>query len=88
MRIVQFKSAAVSSTANAFGLRGIILVAKSGRAFEVAGNHLSVTHIRENPVISLPVGRRGKIKGTPSFSFELPRPLPRAPRAVVREVWA
>lgn len=71
-----FKVVSVSKNVNSFGLRGHVLVARNGEAWEVGANHLNSKKIGE--VVSL----HG------SFSdFEIPRRLPTAPKNVVDEVW-
>ena len=83
----QFKVATVSQNTNSFGLRGFILVAKDGQAFEAAANYLNVPN--KGDIITLP----GTTDGTRTRfnfakkSYEIPHPLSQAPSDVVKEIW-
>jgi hypothetical protein len=85
----EFKVVAASSNTNGFGLRGFVLIAKDGQAFEI-GQHAF------NPCV--PVLEKGKtIKvplrdGKPHFYGQqlgeiTVTPLAKAPAKVVKEVW-
>jgi len=78
-----FKVAALSSNLNSFGLRGMVVVADDGEAWEVGGNSLNVRP--RGAVVSVPMVRR-----KPNFSklgYEIPRKLPKAPPEVVAKLW-
>jgi len=80
--IESFKVAAVSTNTNSFGLYGHIFIARSGKAFEAAANHINRKNKGE--VVRLDADN-------PNFAelgFEIPRELPTAPEEVVNEVWA
>jgi hypothetical protein len=95
-RVMTFRIAAISSNTNAFGLRGVVLVSRSGVAFSAA------TYI--HPGWGLAVGNdvflRIVAPKAPKDSinryhwvtlggrvFEIPCPLPKAPRPVVRSLF-
>ena len=80
-----FKVVAISGNRNSFGLKGVVLVARDGQAFEVGSNdpHLpkegDVLEVPTKPGIGLDWGGLG---------FEIPRKLNQpAPPEVVRQVW-
>ncbi len=78
-----FKVAAISSNRNGFGLRGVVILAKDGTAWEFGSSdyHLPTRF----STIRLPEDEDGS-----SFAllgWEIPEKLPKAPRKVVREVW-
>ena len=83
-KIKRFKVAAVSSNANSFGLKGVVVIAKNGEAFEVGANTLSMP--KEGQVLGVPV--EGGSLNWARLGFEIPRELERAPRKVVKQVWA
>jgi len=79
----EFKVASVSENRNSFGLRGMILVARDGEAWQVAANNLNEK-------------KKGEILKVPSFGgkvdfsyleFEIPERVVDAPPGVVEEVW-
>lgn len=81
-----FVVAAKSGNYNSFGLRGMILVARTGEAWQVAANTLNEREIGERLQAPLnPVNRHPMWVG---FGFEIPEMLPPAPPKVVKEVWA
>lgn len=88
MKSVLFKLASLSSNTNSFGLRGAVLVARDGDAWEVGINHLAVDHLRSNGnKVTLDVDDEGHIHGSPVFSFEIPRKFPKAPPEVIRQLF-
>jgi len=80
-----FKVVAVSSIANSFGLRGMVLMAKDGEAWEVGVNHLYIKE--KNAIVSLPVKNGETQICCENFPCEIPRQLSKAPQKVVAEVW-
>lgn len=80
-----FTIASVSSNANSFGLYGHILVARDGEAWEVGLNYLNKRTKGTQIVMPLDNG------GGPRWALigaEIPKLLPKAPKAVLREVFA
>ena len=84
--VKEFKVAAVSSNRNSFGLRGHVLVARDGEAWQVAVNNLNERE-KGQIVRFAVVGGHVKVEPTAVFFFEIPERLKDAPPAVVREVW-
>lgn len=73
-----FRVAAVSSNTNSFGLRGYVLLARDGEAWEVA--HSDYPRWSKGADLAFPVG---------SFpGCEIPRRLPKAPAKIVKEIFA
>jgi regulator of replication initiation timing len=83
----QLKVVSVSSTKNSFGLRGYVLMDRSGDAWEVGkSDGGSSPAWSKDQLVSVPAH-----KGRPNWSkvgVEIPRELGTAPPKVVREVWA
>jgi hypothetical protein len=83
--MMQFKVAAISHNRNSFGLKAVVLIAKSGTAFQVGSNDLHLP--KEGDVIDVPL-----VKGIgPDFGrlgFEIPHRLEVVSQSVVRQVWA
>lgn len=84
-----FKVVAVSKNTNSFGLHGMVLIARTGEAWEVGVNQLGVREVghfvpdeRINGARCVEDSR--KFHG---FNYEIPRRLPDAPPNVVEEVW-
>lgn len=79
----EFKVASVSSNRNSFGLRGMILVARDGEAWQVAANNLNER--KKGTVLRVPA-----FGGKADFShleFEVPERVSDAPPGVVEKVW-
>lgn len=79
-----FKVASVSDNANGFGLRGHVLVAEDGEAWEVGITGQFAR--KQGETVRLNLDREGQ----PDWAFfgaEIPRKLPNAPRNVVNEIW-
>lgn len=81
-----FVVAAKSSNYNSFGLRGMILVARTGEAWQVAANTLNECEVGER--LQAPLGPVDRHPIWAGFGFEIPQMLPPAPPKVVKEVWA
>lgn len=90
---IKLKVAAVSSSSNSFGLRGHVLIGRSGLAIELGLNHLN--SLKAGQVVSIPVSK-SDVKSKDAFAYaasrklggEISRPLPRAPKKVSLSVWA
>lgn len=90
MNRLKFKVVASSSNTNSFGLRGHVLIAHDGQAFEVGQQAYNpcVPILEKGKVIDVPVKN-----GEPQF-YDIGlgeitvTPLPVAPKKVVEEVWA
>ena len=79
-----FKVATLSSNRNSFGLRGMILIARDGEAWEVATNDLNAKPKGTLFVVATDNENRDWSK----YGFEIPRRLkPDAPAGVVKEIW-
>jgi hypothetical protein len=84
-RTKAFNVASVSDNLNSFGLRGMILIAGDGEAWEVGASNLHVK--KKGDVVQVPVvGKAGR--NFAGLGFEIPRRLPDAPAGVVEEVWS
>jgi hypothetical protein len=81
----EFKVAALSGNRNGFGLQGVILVARSGEAWEVGAGCMK--RHAQGDVLRLDL----QPDGSPDFAragYEIPTRLkPDAPVGVVRELW-
>jgi len=83
---ITFAVASVSDNTNSFGLRGIILISRTGVAYEVGASYLNAP--AKGARLRLPVSKGRNITFA-GRGFEIPRRLsPNAPREVVREVFA
>jgi hypothetical protein len=88
---ITFTVASVSENTNAFGLRGHILVSRTGLACELGLNHLN-SRARGSRV-RVPIFRHD-LRGTGGHAHaaarwlhgEIPRALPKCPAAVVKEI--
>lgn len=80
--------AAVSENTNAFGLEGVVLVRRNGEAWEVGrSRYAGLATLKKGDVVK--VAQMHTEGAKPSFHHcEIPRPLPAAPKAVVKELWA
>jgi len=85
----EFKVVAVSSNTNSFGLRGVVLVAKDGEAWQGGVSHLYVP--KQGDIIRLIFREKsqGELEAYPQFPFncEIPERLPDAPAEVVKEAF-
>ena len=80
----EFKAASVSDNTNSFGLRGVILMARDGEAFEVGIT--SQFAPKKGDLVRVPYDEGGYVWGY--VHVEIPRCLGKAPKGVVAEVWA
>lgn len=79
----EFKVTSLSKNKNSFGLRGMILVARDGEAWQVGANEHNER--KHGEIVTVPV-----FGGQVSFShlgFEIPERVTDAPPGVIREVW-
>ncbi len=85
------KVVAISDNTNGFGLRGHVLVARDGQAFEGGLNHLHHLTVGQainlEVVTDLPPDKFPSLTAMVGYGFEIPRKLPPAPPAVVKAVW-
>ncbi len=82
-KVKAYKVAAVSDNYNDFGLRGVVIIARDGEAWEfAASDHALPTSFS---TISLPVVATGDYFGL--LGWEIPRKLPKCPKKVVKQVW-
>lgn len=77
----EWKVFGVSSNANGFGLRGMLMVSRNGKVWRVLANDLNIRR-GGNVIVNDPAA-----SGWAGFGFECPEPMPDAPPAVVRAVW-
>lgn len=80
-----FKVVTVSSNTNSFGLRGMVLMAEDGEAWEVGVSN--IYEKSKNATIYLPVVDGKTEVPCGHFQCEIPRQLPKAPKNVIQEVW-
>jgi hypothetical protein len=81
-----FVCAAKSTNYNAFGLRGCVLIANDGDAWQVAANSLNEPEVGER--LSVPLN---ELNGNPmfhGFGYEIPERLPNAPENIVTGVFS
>lgn len=76
----------VSKNTNSFGLRGMILMARDGEAWQVGASHLNVK--KPGDLVRVPVSV-GPVREASwaSLGYEIPNRLQRAPAHVAAEVW-
>lgn len=79
----KFKVVGVSQNRNSFGLAGVVVMAKSGEAWEIGANHVSTPKVGDMLNIPLDIKTNSPIWA----NYEIPRRLINAPPAVVKEVW-
>lgn len=79
-----FKVASVSDNSNSFGLRGHVLVAEDGEAWEcgITGQFSK----KKGDLVTLRYDDAGALDWA-WFGAELPKSLGTAPRNVVNEIW-
>ena len=87
---VRANVAAISDNANAFGLHGVVILAKPGRAWEVGLSVDKLRNWRQGDIVQLPVRARGEGGWEPDWpriGAEIPRDLPEPPEAVIAEAF-
>ena len=85
----RFKVAARSMGRNSFGLRGHVLVARDGEAWEVAFNDLNARGVLGDTIDVPVVDKYGpaQVKSWARVGGEIPRRLPRMGKNGVAELW-
>lgn len=79
----------VSSNANAFGLKGVVMMDLTGRAWEMGVSVTVHGFPKPGDIFTAEITPDGEIiQGSLPFTFEIPRRLTDAPPEVIREVWA
>jgi hypothetical protein len=82
--MTNFRLAALSDNRNAFGLRGAVMIARTGEAWEVGVHDLDCPVKGQSySMADYPDGRRQWFV----YGWELARRLPDAPSAVMDSVW-
>ena len=89
---MRVKVVSISSNTNSFGLRGHILVARDGAAFEGGLNHLHNLTVGQTINLDvktdLPLDRFPALTAMAGYGFEIPRRLPHdAPPGVLKKIW-
>jgi len=79
----QFKVVAVSTNTNSFGLRGMVLMAKDGEAWQVGANDINIK--KKGDIVTLEMDSVDVIFA--NLGFEIPVKLLNAPESVINEVW-
>jgi hypothetical protein len=79
---MQFKVVAISSNTNSFGLHNVVLMSKSGEAWQVYSSDFHLP--TRGQVFDFPNQNIGELV---SHGWECPTQLPKAPKEVVKEVW-
>lgn len=69
-----FKVISISSNTNSFGLHGVVIVDKSGLAFEVAVSQINLP--KKGNYVTGTVTENGNLHSLP-FTYEIPRKLPK-----------
>jgi len=86
-RGMAFKVASVSSNRNGFGLKGVILVDREGRAFQVGASEPNIPKVGDVVVIPFLDQKHCRGLNFSALYYEIPEELPTAPEGVVQEVW-
>ena len=81
----QFRIASVTNKTNSFGLYGVIILAKSGRAFEIGVG--SIYEPIKGKEWSCKLSEANNLLEIEGVGFELPRRLSDAPQGVIDEVF-
>ena len=81
----KFKIVSVSSNTNSFGLHGVVILAKSGTAFEIGMG--SINNPTKGAELFCKISEQGNLLEIQGKSYEIPRKLPNAPKEVIAEVF-
>lgn len=82
--VKHFMVVSVSSNMNSFGLRGMILMARDGEAWQVGVNHMRVK--KQGDLLRVPYSPSGGPEWF-KLGYEIPHKLPKAPAKVASDVW-
>lgn len=80
-----FRVVAVSDNTNAFGLYGVVLVARDGEAWQVGLNHLRVQSFSRGSDVTIRVN--GPERLWHEIGAEIPERIEDAPKEVLEEVY-
>lgn len=79
----EFKVVSISSNTNSFGLRGVVFISRSGKAWQVGASALHVP--KRGQVFSFPEGKEPPFA---KWGFEIPERLsPDPPKEVMQDIW-
>lgn len=81
----QFKVVSVSSNTNSFGLHGVILVEKSGLAYEVGISSWCCP--KKDEMINAIINDKGDLISLSSITYEIPRKLPPPDENTLAEIF-
>ena len=84
---LDFKVVSVSQNTNSFGLHGVVLVARNGRAFEIACSRINVPD-RGATIKAELHEETHNLAGIPGISYEIPRKLPAPSKDVIKALFA
>lgn len=90
----KFKAIAVSSNTNSFGLRGVVIVNRKGKAFQIGVTSQFAPKKGEEVDIVFPVEEVGALAYVAEYpitcngvTIELPKKLPKCPPEVLKEIF-
>jgi hypothetical protein len=86
MRQEEFKVVTTSSNMNSFGLYGVIIMARTGEAFEIACSSLNKPD--KGKMLQATLTDSGRLHDIKGVNYEIPKMLDKAPKDVVKEVFA
>ena len=81
----KFKVVSISTNANSFGLKGVMIVSKSGLAFEVAVGSIYVQ--KQGDVWNVLLTDKRNISKIEGINYELPRSVPAPSQDVIDAIW-
>jgi hypothetical protein len=82
----EFKVVAVSKNTNSFGLRSVIMIAKSGKAFEVLCNSMNAPE--QGKFLTLNLTEEGELDSIKEIGlYEVPQKLSPPPKALLEEIF-
>jgi hypothetical protein len=85
--VKQFKCVALSENRDSFGLRGAILLARDGEAWEVGVHDLDAPQVGKVYGVLTPAAHVARDPYWYLFGWEIPRRLPNAPARLVATAW-
>lgn len=80
-----FKIVTVSSNTNSFGLYGVVILSKTGKAFEIGMG--SINEPAKGQALIGELTLSGDLVAIKGKSYEIPRKLSPPPAEVILEVW-